>query len=117
MTTSRREFIAGTGAAIALAHLPVRAAENADAAAQKLIAEFAEEMLLDYPESASSLGIDKDKRSGLKAKLQDRSAAGQQAIAKRVAKRLDRLKTIDTGRRGEAARIDVDAVRTSREFA
>ncbi len=74
-------------------------------------------MLLDYPESATSLGIDKDKRSGLKAKLQDRSAAGQQAIAKRVAKRLDRLKTIDTARLGEAARIDVDVVRTAHEFA
>src|SRR5918994_5115303 len=117
MTTSRREFIAGTGAAIALAHLPARAAEDADAAANKLMAEFAEEMLLDYPESATSLGIDKDKRSGLKAKLQDRSAAGQQAIAKRVAKRLDRLKTIDTARLGEAARIDVDVVRTAHEFA
>jgi uncharacterized protein (DUF885 family) len=117
MTTSRREFIAGTGAAIALAHLPARAAEDADTAANKLIAEYAEELLLDYPESATSLGIDKDKRSGLKAKLQDRSAPGQQAIAKRVAKRLDRLKTIDTARLGEATRIDVDVVRTAHEFA
>jgi uncharacterized protein (DUF885 family) len=117
MTTSRREFIAGTGAAIALAHLPARAAEDTDAAANKLIAEYAEELLVDYPESATSLGIDKDKRSGLKAKLQDRSAAGQQAIAKRIAKRLDRLKTIDTARLGEAARIDVDVVRTAHEFA
>jgi uncharacterized protein (DUF885 family) len=117
MTTSRREFIAGTGAAIALAHLPAHAAEDADAAAQKLMAEFAEEMMVDYPESATSLGIDKDQRSGLKSKLQDRSDAGQRAIAKRVAKRLDRLKTIDTARLGEAARIDVDVVRTSHEFA
>jgi uncharacterized protein (DUF885 family) len=117
MTTSRREFIAGAGAAIALANLPARAAENADAAAQRLIAEFAEEMMVDYPESATSLGIDKDKRAGLKTKLQDRSAAGQQAIAKRVAKRLDRLKTINTASLGEAARIDVDVVRTAHEFA
>jgi uncharacterized protein (DUF885 family) len=117
MTTSRREFIAGTGAAIALAHLPARAAEDTDAAANKLIAEYAEELMVDYPESATSLGIDKDKRSGLKAKLQDRSAAGQEAIARRVAKRLDRLKGIDTTRLGEAARIDVDVVRTAHEFA
>ena len=117
MTTSRREFIAGTGAAIALANLPVRAAEDADAAAHKLIAEFAEEMMVDYPESATSLGIDKDKRVGLKSKLQDRSAAGQQAIAKRVAKRLDRLKAINTANLGEATRIDVDVVRTAHEFA
>jgi uncharacterized protein (DUF885 family) len=117
MTTSRREFIAGAGAAIALAHLPARAAEDADAAANRLIAEYAEELMVDYPESATSLGIDKDKRSALKSRLQDRSAAGQQAIAQRVAKRLDRLKTIDTARLGEAARIDVDVVRTAHEFA
>ena len=54
MTTSRREFIAGTGAAIALAHLPARAAEDADAAAQKLLAEFAEEMMVDYPASRAN---------------------------------------------------------------
>ena len=63
MTTSRRDFIAGTGAAIAVANLPARAAEDADAAAQKLMAEFAEELLVDYPESATSLGIDKGKRA------------------------------------------------------
>ena len=61
MTTSRRDFIVGTGAAIALTNLPARAADNPDAAAEKLVAEFAEEMLVDYPETATSLGIDKDK--------------------------------------------------------
>jgi len=91
MTTSRRDFIVGTGAAIALTNLPARAADNPDGAAEKLVAEFAEEMLVDYPETATSLGIDKDKRVGLKSKLQDRSAAGQQKIAQRVAKRLERL--------------------------
>ena len=69
MTTNRRDFIVGTGAAIALANLPARAAGDADAAAEKLLAEFAEELLVDYPESATSLGIDKGKRAGLKSKL------------------------------------------------
>ncbi len=117
MTTSRRDFIVGTGAAIALANLPARAASDGDAAAEKLLAEFAEEMLVDYPETASSLGIDKDKRVALKSKLTDRSAAGQQAIAKRVAKRIERLKAIDTARLSDATRIDVDVVRTAHEFA
>ena len=118
MTTSRRDFIVGTGAAIALAHLPARAASNAnDAAAEKLVADVAEELMVDYPESATSLGIDKDKRAALKAKLCDRSAAGQQAIAQRVEKRLQRLKAIDTSKLGEAARIDVDVARTAHEFA
>jgi uncharacterized protein (DUF885 family) len=117
MTTNRRDFIVGTGAALALANLPVRAAGDADGAAEKLLAEFAEELLVDYPETASSLGIDKDKRYGLKSKLTDRSAAGQQAIAKRVEKRLQRLKALDVSQLSEAARIDVDVARTAHEFA
>src|ERR1044072_384939 len=117
MTTNRRDFIVGTGVALALANLPARAAADGDAAAEKLLAEIAEEMLVDYPETATSLGIDKDKRAGLKSKLQDRSAAGQQKIAQRVAKRIERLKAIDTSKLGDAARIDVDAVRTAHEVA
>lgn len=117
MSTSRRDFIVGTGAAIAVANLPARAAGDGDAAAEKLLAEIAEEIMLDYPETASSLGIDKDKRVALKSKLQDRSAAGQKAIAQHIAKRLERLKAIDTSRLSDAARIDIDVVRTAHEFA
>jgi uncharacterized protein (DUF885 family) len=117
MTTSRRDFIVGTGAAIALANLPVRAASDADAAAEKLVSEVAEALMVDYPESATSLGVDKDKRAALKAKLCDRSAAGQQAIAQRVEKRLQQLKAIDTTKLSEATRIDIDVARTAHEFA
>ncbi|MGH8174789.1 MAG: DUF885 domain-containing protein [Steroidobacter sp.] len=118
MTTSRRDFIVGAGAAVAVANLPVRAAgANEDAAAQKLLAEFAEELLVDYPEGATSLGIDNGSRAALKARLSDRSAAGQKTIAQRVAKRLERMKSIKTSALGEAARIDVDVMRTAHEFA
>ena len=118
MTTSRRDFIVGAGAAIAVANLPARAAgANEDAAAQKLLAEFAEELLVDYPESATGLGIDNGPRAALKSRLSDRSAAGQEAIARRVAKRLERMKSIDTSALGEATRIDVDVMRTAHEFA
>src|ERR1700704_6317967 len=117
MTTNRRDFIVGTGAALAAAHLPVSAAEaNNDAAAEKLLAELAEELMLDYPESATALGVDNGQRAKLKAQLTDRSAAGQEAIAKRVAKRIARLKSIDTSKLGEARRIDVDVMRTAHEF-
>jgi uncharacterized protein (DUF885 family) len=117
MTTSRRDFIVGTGAAIAVANLPVHAAGNDDAAVEKLLAEFTEELLVDYPESATGLGIDTGGRASLKAKLSDRSAAAQQAIARRVAKRLERMKSIDVSRLGDAARIDVDVMRTAHEYA
>lgn len=118
MTTSRREFIAGTGALVAaLASLRARGASAADGATEKLLAEIAEELLADYPENATSLGIDSGARAPLKARLSDRSAAGQQVIARRVASRLERMKTIDESALGEDTRIDLDVVRTAHETA
>jgi uncharacterized protein (DUF885 family) len=118
MPANRCEFIVGSSAALAaLSHLPAQAFANADASAQALMAELAEEMLVDYPESATGLGIDNGKRAALKSKLTDRSIAGQRAIAQRAAKRLERLKAIDTAALGEATRIDVDVMRTAHEFA
>jgi uncharacterized protein (DUF885 family) len=118
MSTTRREFLAGAGAALAVANLPAYAAgADQDAATQKLLAESAEELLVDYPEGATGLGIDSGVRAALKSKLQDRSAAGQKKIAQRVAARLERLKAIDTSRLSEASRVDVDVMRTAHEFA
>lgn len=117
MTTTRRDFLVSTGAILAAANLPTSAASNQDAAVERLLAQFAEELLADYPESATGLGIDNGERASLKAKLSDRSAAGQQAIARRVAARLEKLKAIDVSALSEAARIDVDVMRTAHEFA
>ncbi len=117
MTTNRREFIAGTGAALALANMPARAAGNSDTAVETILTELAEELLVDYPETATSLGIDSGERAKLKSKLTDRSARGQEVIARGVAKRLERLKSIDTSGVSEATRIDVDVMRTAHEFA
>jgi uncharacterized protein (DUF885 family) len=118
MTTTRRKFIIGTGATLAAASLCAEAAViNEDTSAEKLLAGFSEELLVEYPESATMLGIDNGARAGLKRKLSDRSAAGQNAIALGVARRLERLKSIDTAALGEAARIDVDVMRTAHEFA
>jgi len=121
MTASRRDFLVGTGAAVALANLPAAVRANsqsgADQAAEALLAELAEELMVDYPESATGLGIDTGPRAPLKAKLTDRSAEGQRAIAQRVAKRLQRLKAIDTSNLGGATRLNVDVMRTSHEFA
>ena len=115
MTTTRREFVLATGAALAASQLPARAATT-DGDAERLIAEIAEELLVDYPESATSLGIDTGTRASLKSKLSDRSSAGQAAITQRVARRLDQLKAIDPAKLGDAARIDLDVIRTAHEF-
>ena len=118
MSPTRRDFVIGTGATLAASNLnanPNTARHDADA--ESLLAQFTDELLADYPESATMLGIDKEARAVLKSRLADRSAAGQEAIAKRVAKRLARLKSLDLGTLGDAARIDVDVMRTAHEFA
>jgi uncharacterized protein (DUF885 family) len=118
MSTSRREFVVATAATLAASRLPAQSGQAAgDAAAQKLLADITEELLADYPESASMLGIDHGARAALKSKLTDRSPAGQQAIARRTARRLERLGAIDPGTLGDAARIDVDVVRTVHQIA
>jgi len=118
MNTTRRDFMITSTAALAASQLPARAAgaSESDASAERLLADIAEELLADYPESATMLGIDNGDRAALKAKLEDRSAAGQQALAKRVASRLERLKSLDPKSLGDAARVDVDVVRTAHEF-
>jgi uncharacterized protein (DUF885 family) len=118
MSANRREFIAGAGAAVAaLANLPACARREPEVDVGSLLAEIANELLADYPENATALGIDTGARASLKSRLSDRSAAGQEAIAKRVAARLMRLKTIDAASLDEAARVDLDVVRTAHETA
>jgi uncharacterized protein (DUF885 family) len=78
MITNRREFIVGAGATVAALHLPAGAAPaDGDAAVQTLLSEFVEELLIDYPETATGLGIDNGARAALKAMLSDRSARGR----------------------------------------
>ena len=122
MTSNRREFIAGVGASFAA--LPVLSAcAKREAAAgpavnvAESLAGIAEDMLVDYPENATSFGIDTGARSALKSRLADRSAAGQEAIAQRVAARLAGPLAADAASLDAAARIDLDVVRTAHETA
>jgi len=102
---------------VAFSDLPSGALGAAHEDAEAVLAAMAEELLAEYPENATGLGIDKDHRAGLKSKLADRSPDGQRAIAQSVARRLKRLKGIDLAMLPEAARIDVDVMRTAHEFA
>ena len=65
MTSNRREFIAGVGVSLAvLPALHARARRLSPLRAFKqLLAEIAEELLADYPENATSLGIDTGPRA------------------------------------------------------
>jgi len=113
---NRRNFLLVIGATVACTELPA-AAGTADPDTEKLLAGMAEELLGEYPENATGLGIDRDQRAGLKSRLTDRSPDGQKAIAQRARARLKRLQAIDVSKLGEATRIDVDVMRTAHEFA
>ena len=117
----RRQFLGVTGA-LAAAHVlpgsafaarPVRG----DAAVERLLANMADELLAEYPENAGALGLDKDKRAGLKAKLTDRSIKGARLHADAAARRLARLKAIDLQSLSPATRNDVGVVQTAHELA
>ena len=127
MTTPRRDLLAAGASALALSALPARAlaatgaatgpANGADARAEALLAQMAEAMLADAPETASGLGIDIGARAPLKARLGDKSPAGQARIAAHVRDRLARLRAIKLDTLSPATRTDVEVVRTSHELA
>ena len=127
MTTTRRDPLAAGASALALSAMPARAlaatgaatgpANGADARAEALLAQMAEAMLADAPETASGLGIDIGARAPLKARLGDKSPAGQARIAAHVRDRLARLRAIKLDTLSPATRTDVEVVRTSHELA
>ncbi|WP_242115445.1 DUF885 domain-containing protein [Sphingomonas lacusdianchii] len=126
MELTRRDWIAGAAATTLAAALPARAqtaastastASAADKAAEATLSRIAEAMLVDAPEAAGGLGIDTGARAALKARLGDRSAAGQRAIAEHLRAHVATLKAIDTAPLSPATRTDIDVVRTAFETA
>ncbi|WIA58403.1 DUF885 family protein [Sphingobium sp. WTD-1] len=120
MTTSRRDFLVAGSSALALSALPARAlaqATTADARAEALLAGMAEAMLVDAPETASGLGLDTGARAPLKARLGDKSPAGQARIAAHVKDRLTQLRAVDLDALSPATRTDVEVVRAAHELA
>jgi uncharacterized protein (DUF885 family) len=117
MSIARRDFLAGTAALAATAALPVRAATASDAAALAVLNRHGETLLAAYPESAAYLGLDNGARAGLKAKLTDRSGAGDAARHADAAGRLEELRNIDRATLSPAVAIHVETVAAAHEIA
>ncbi|QAY75391.1 DUF885 family protein [Sphingosinicella sp. BN140058] len=119
----RRTFLVASGAAAAVPLLDGCAGGSATASGpnaagvEATLAETAEQLLRDYPENATSLGLDKGVRAGLKARLTDRSLEGYHRLGKTAADRLERLNAIPRSSLAPAAAIDLDVVRTAHEIA
>ena len=132
MQLSRRDLMLASGSTLALSALPgcVPATTTAapagpgttpplspaDSAAQARLSTIAERLLADVPETATGLGLDKDGRAGLKARLQDRSPAGLEGTANMLRQSLGELGSINMDALSPATRIDVDVVKTSFEY-
>jgi uncharacterized protein (DUF885 family) len=122
MASNRRQFITAGSVALLASGIPPDSAQAgsasaADEPAAKLLTQFGEDLLADYPENATALGVDTGSRAALKARLTDRTAAGQARIARRAAERRAALEALDAAALGEQLRTDVDVLRTAYGFA
>lgn len=117
---SRREALGSIGAAGAFSMLggcatipaPI-GVPTSEADAVALLDSIAENLLMQSPESATSLGIDKGARVMLRSRLANRSAAGQARLAAMLRADLARAEAIDTASLTFATRTSVDVVRSA----
>ena len=93
----RRQFVAASGAAAAFSILPsvIRAqSASGDAAINALFEQIFQESVLNSPERASSLGLDKGANAALKSKLSPNTAAERAADLARNQRAISALKRI-----------------------
>jgi uncharacterized protein (DUF885 family) len=116
---TRRHFLGSAGAVAALQFLPGCAARTprTDPSVEPLLAQMAEAILAEYPENATTLGLDKEARTGLKSKLADRSLHGRARLAGAAADRLRRLQAVDRTGLEPAAQIDLGVAETAHRLA
>lgn len=119
LTLSRREALFALASA---ANLTVFASVRgdtpggssaADAEAVALLDKCADNLLGLFPESATSLGVDKEARAGLRSQLTDRSAEGQGRIASVLRSDLERAKAVDTAGLSRELRISIEVIRSA----
>ncbi|MDT8757808.1 DUF885 domain-containing protein [Sphingomonas psychrotolerans] len=116
MRTTRRRLLLGTAGTLAAAALPRQASAlfaDADAKAEALLTRTAETFLTLYPETATSLGVDKDARAQLKHQLADRSPSGQARIAAHLRQTLADLGKLDAAALSPVMRTNVEVVQAS----
>jgi uncharacterized protein (DUF885 family) len=117
---TRRHFLGSAGAIAALQLLPgcaTRRAAEASGSAGPLLARMAEQILAEYPENATTLGLDKDARAGLKSRLTDRSLHGRARLAGAAADRLRRLQAVGRDGLDPADRIHLGVAETAHRLA
>jgi uncharacterized protein (DUF885 family) len=117
---TRREMLAALASTAALPLVSAcggdRAAPPAtmtDADALALLDDVGNNLLNLFPELATSLGLDTGARAALRSRLTDRSAEGQQRIARQVRTDLDRTNAFDVSALPHATRTAFEVVRSA----
>ncbi|MGE3273899.1 MAG: DUF885 family protein [Vicinamibacterales bacterium] len=122
---NRREALAALASAAALPLLPGCGGDSAPAAppatteadAMALLDASGEHLLTLFPETATSLGLDTGDRAALRSQLADRSAEGQQRVARRIREDLERLNALEASGLPHATRTSVEVVRSAYQLA
>lgn len=91
----------------------VAVAAPTEAQAKALLDSFAENLLLLFPESATSLGIDTGERAELRYRLTDRSPAGQKRVADVLRADLARAQAFDASGLSFETRTNLEVVRSA----
>ena len=116
---TRRQAIAAVASTAVFPWLPSCAAPPAggDSASEEtvkaLLDSSADHLLRLQPETATSLGVDRDERGALRSRLSDRSAAGQQALAETLRDDLARASAVDTAALGRETRTSLEVLKSA----
>jgi len=117
---TRRHFLGSAGAVAVLPLLPGCAARQAaatDGSTASVLQLMAEQLLAEYPENATSLGLDKGARAGLKTLLTERSLQGRARLAGGAAHRLQRLQAVDRNGLDPAEQIHLGVAEAAHKLA
>lgn len=111
----RRSFLTSTGAATALALTPgaLRAAvtpADGDAALDAVMESVFNDNIVNSPEAATQIGLDKGANAGLKTKLDDNSLAARGPDLARAKKAIARIEAVDPATLSKQGKLNRDVV-------
>src|SRR5690348_14781660 len=101
--------------ALAVAGTGTEAKENR--ALGRILGEFSQALLVEYPDSATFLGLDTGANARLRGELPGRSIAADEARARSCGERLRRLRAFDAAQLRGLDRVNFEAVRYAHERA
>ncbi|MEO6113009.1 MAG: DUF885 domain-containing protein [Sphingomicrobium sp.] len=118
LSFSRRQAIGALSASVAAVALPgcarsLAGPPGAAANAPALIESIGENLLALSPETATSLGLDTGARAMLRARLSDRSAAGQAKLAATLRADLARAEAVEPAALDHATRTSIQVVKSA----